>query len=81
VEKYDVDAKAGTTAAGGGEFPLQDGFGWTNGVLRTLMAMYPQAAGPATRPVDVPSGPAGVSEAASAAAAAPKTSHSLTPAQ
>jgi alpha,alpha-trehalase len=80
VEKYDVDARAGTTAAGGGEYPLQDGFGWTNGVLRTLMAMYPDAAGASTRPADVPSGPAGVSEAASAAAAAPKTSHSLTPA-
>lgn len=77
VEKYDVDARAGTTAAGGGEYPLQDGFGWTNGVLRTLMAMYPDAAGPSTRPVDVPSGAAGVSEAASAAAAAPKTTHRL----
>jgi alpha,alpha-trehalase len=77
VEKYDVDAKAGTTAAGGGEYPLQDGFGWTNGVLRTLMAMYPGAAGPSTRPADVPAGAAGVSEAASAAAAAPKTTHRL----
>ncbi|SIT37355.1 periplasmic trehalase [Paraburkholderia piptadeniae] len=77
VEKYDVDANAGTTSAGGGEYPLQDGFGWTNGVLRTLMAMYPNAVGPATRPADVPSSPSGVSEAASAAAAAPKTSHRL----
>jgi alpha,alpha-trehalase len=77
VEKYDVDAGAGTTAAGGGEYPLQDGFGWTNGVLRTLMAMYPGAAGPSTRPADVPAGPAGVSEAAAAAAAAPKTTHRL----
>lgn len=77
VEKYDVDAKAGSTAAGGGEYPLQDGFGWTNGVLRTLMAMYPGAAGSSTRPADVPSGAAGVSEAASAAAAAPKTTHRL----
>jgi alpha,alpha-trehalase len=77
VEKYNVDANAGTTSAGGGEYPLQDGFGWTNGVLRTLMAMYPNAAGPATRPADVPSGPSGVSEAASAAAAAPKTTHRL----
>jgi alpha,alpha-trehalase len=76
VEKYDVDAKAGSTAAGGGEYPLQDGFGWTNGVLRALMAMYPAAAG-ATRPVDVPEGPRGVSEAASSAAAAPQTSHRL----
>jgi alpha,alpha-trehalase len=83
VEKYDVDAKAGATAAGGGEYPLQDGFGWTNGVLRTLMAMYPDAAGTSTRPADVPSGAAGVSEAASAAAAAPKTTHRLraTPSQ
>jgi alpha,alpha-trehalase len=77
VEKYDVDAKAGTTAEGGGEYPLQDGFGWTNGVLRTLMAMYPDAAGPSIRPANVPSGPVGVSEAASAAAAAPKTTHRL----
>ena len=26
---------------GGGEYPLQDGFGWTNGVTRRLMALYP----------------------------------------
>jgi alpha,alpha-trehalase len=77
VEKYDVDAKAGSTAAGGGEYPLQDGFGWTNGVLRTLLAMYPQAAGNSTRPADVPEGPSGVSAAASAAAAAPQTTHRL----
>jgi alpha,alpha-trehalase len=38
VEKYDV---TGTGAAGGGEYPLQDGFGWTNGVLRKLLALYP----------------------------------------
>ena len=30
-----------TAAAGGGEYPLQDGFGWTNGVLRRLLADYP----------------------------------------
>jgi alpha,alpha-trehalase len=40
VEKYDV---SGDAAARGGEYPLQDGFGWTNGVLRRLMALYPQA--------------------------------------
>ena len=34
VEKYDV---TGDVAAGGGEYPLQDGFGWTNGVLRRLL--------------------------------------------
>lgn len=38
VEKYDV---SGNTAARGGEYPLQDGFGWTNGVLRRLLALYP----------------------------------------
>ena len=40
VEKYDV---TGTAAASGGEYPLQDGFGWTNGVLRRLLAVYPDA--------------------------------------
>jgi alpha,alpha-trehalase len=29
---------------GGGEYPLQDGFGWTNGVMRKLMALYPMHA-------------------------------------
>ena len=33
VEKYDV-IKA--DAGGGGEYPLQDGFGWTNGVYAAL---------------------------------------------
>ncbi|WP_168072767.1 alpha,alpha-trehalase TreF [Caulobacter sp. SSI4214] len=33
LEKYDIEeAKAG----GGGEYPTQDGFGWTNGVTRAL---------------------------------------------
>ena len=40
VEKYDV---SGDAAARGGEYPLQDGFGWTNGVLRQLLALYPFA--------------------------------------
>jgi alpha,alpha-trehalase len=39
VEKYDV-MHTGQGGAGG-EYPLQDGFGWTNGVLRKLMALYP----------------------------------------
>jgi alpha,alpha-trehalase len=43
VEKYDVTA-ANTSAAGGGEYPLQDGFGWTNGVLRALLVRYPRLA-------------------------------------
>jgi alpha,alpha-trehalase len=41
VEKYDVE---GSAAGGGGEYPLQDGFGWTNGVLRKLLAEYPALA-------------------------------------
>lgn len=36
VEKYDV--LSSTATAGGGEYPLQDGFGWTNGVLSQLLA-------------------------------------------
>jgi alpha,alpha-trehalase len=36
VEKYNVlDLKS--AAGGGGEYPLQDGFGWTNGVLLKLL--------------------------------------------
>jgi alpha,alpha-trehalase len=73
VEKYDVDAS--DRSAGGGEYPLQDGFGWTNGVLRVLMQLYPEAVS-STRPADLPGGAAGVSDAAASAAAAPQTSHS-----
>jgi alpha,alpha-trehalase len=40
VEKYDVVTGGGE--AGGGEYPLQDGFGWTNGVLRALLVQYPE---------------------------------------
>ncbi len=35
VEKYDV---VNTAAAKGGEYPNQDGFGWTNGVLLRLIS-------------------------------------------
>ncbi|VVD33174.1 alpha,alpha-trehalase TreF [Paraburkholderia dioscoreae] len=76
VEKYDIDAATPGVSAGGGEYPLQDGFGWTNGVLRALLALYPQAV-QASRPGDLPEGPAGVSAAAAAAAAAPKNTHRL----
>ena len=44
VEKYDV--VHGNRPGGGGEYPSQDGFGWTNGVLLALMKKYlplPQA--------------------------------------
>ena len=38
MEKYNVvDTHL---AAGGGEYPSQDGFGWTNGVLLKLLKMY-----------------------------------------
>jgi alpha,alpha-trehalase len=46
VEKYDVVAT--TRKGGGGEYPLQDGFGWTNGVMRKLMADYPASAAVST---------------------------------
>ena len=39
VEKYDVIAT--NQPGGGGEYPTQDGFGWTNGVMLKLMALYP----------------------------------------
>jgi alpha,alpha-trehalase len=38
LEKYDV--KNTNAKAGGGEYPLQDGFGWTNGVLLKLLNLY-----------------------------------------
>jgi alpha,alpha-trehalase len=28
-------------SGGGREYPTQDGFGWTNGVMRKLIALYP----------------------------------------
>ncbi len=41
IEKYDVTSD--TRVGGGGEYPLQDGFGWTNGVLAALLAEDEQA--------------------------------------
>ncbi|RYY31674.1 MAG: alpha,alpha-trehalase TreA [Chitinophagaceae bacterium] len=38
MEKYDVTDL--DKPAGGGEYPSQDGFGWTNGVLLKLITMY-----------------------------------------
>jgi alpha,alpha-trehalase len=38
MEKYNVEDT--NLKAGGGEYPLQDGFGWTNGVLLDLMNRY-----------------------------------------
>jgi alpha,alpha-trehalase len=39
VEKYDVVSTG--RKGGGGEYPTQDGFGWTNGVMRKLITLYP----------------------------------------
>lgn len=39
LEKYDVER---ATAGGGGEYPTQDGFGWTNGVLAAMIERWPQ---------------------------------------
>ncbi len=46
LEKYDVktpdrDVQAGGAGGSGGEYPLQVGFGWTNGVLASLIGLYP----------------------------------------
>lgn len=51
VEKYDVEDPG--TSGGGGEYPAQDGFGWTNGVTEHLLARYPPGRCP----------PAGVADA------------------
>ncbi|MEM6397322.1 MAG: alpha,alpha-trehalase TreF [Bacteroidota bacterium] len=41
VEKYNVYDLS--LEAGGGEYPVQDGFGWSNGVYLAFKAMYPDA--------------------------------------
>ena len=38
LEKYDVEQRK---PGGGGEYPLQDGFGWTNGVTAALLDRWP----------------------------------------
>jgi alpha,alpha-trehalase len=38
VEKYNLMSGR---AGGGGEYAVQVGFGWTNGVLRALASLYP----------------------------------------
>ena len=38
VEKYNLSSGS---SGGGGEYELQIGFGWTNGVLRALESLYP----------------------------------------
>ena len=41
MEKYNVVDPS--LAGGGGEYPGQDGFGWTNGVLRKMLVLEPGA--------------------------------------
>jgi alpha,alpha-trehalase len=40
IEKYDVERAA--KAGGGGEYTTQIGFGWTNGVLKEFLSLYPE---------------------------------------
>ncbi len=39
LEKYNIEQHQ---PGGGGEYPLQDGFGWTNGVASALLERYPE---------------------------------------
>lgn len=39
LEKYDIEQRR---PGSGGEYPLQDGFGWTNGVAAALLERYPK---------------------------------------
>ena len=48
TEKYDVTDLS--RRAGGGEYPTQDGFGWSNGVALGLAAQERRAASPTVRP-------------------------------
>ena len=65
VEKYNV---ADTLVeAGGGEYPTQDGFGWTNGVLRRLLALYPDIGAQDARTAWCPGAPANDNDPARAA--------------
>ncbi len=41
LEKYDVEERK---PGGGGEYPTQDGFGWTNGVASAILERYPDLA-------------------------------------
>jgi alpha,alpha-trehalase len=41
LEKYNIEQR---TPGGGGEYPVQDGFGWTNGVTSAILDRYPDLA-------------------------------------
>jgi alpha,alpha-trehalase len=57
VEKYDVETAGG---GGGGEYPTQDGFGWSNAVTLLFLDRFGASTGiesappPATRPREAP---------------------------
>ncbi|MDQ2802725.1 MAG: alpha,alpha-trehalase TreA, partial [Pseudomonadota bacterium] len=53
VEKYDVMTTGGDQGSGG-EYATQIGFGWTNGVLLALTALYPNLKGAADAAVPNP---------------------------
>ncbi|KAA1139763.1 MULTISPECIES: alpha,alpha-trehalase [Citrobacter] len=60
VEKYDVSTTG--TGGGGGEYPLQDGFGWTNGVTLRMLDLIcakekPCDNVPASRPTPASTAP------------------------
>ncbi|WP_294326288.1 alpha,alpha-trehalase TreF [uncultured Sphingomonas sp.] len=46
LEKYNVETR---TPGGGGEYPVQDGFGWTNGVVSAILDRWPAMAANATK--------------------------------
>ena len=80
VEKYALYPMVAEATAGGGgrggEYPLQDGFGWTNGVTRRLLQEYPQHAACASRAAETApaAGPATDPAAPSASVDSPSTS-------
>ncbi|GMR45503.1 hypothetical protein PMAYCL1PPCAC_15698 [Pristionchus mayeri] len=42
LEKYDATSLCGREKARGGEYEVQEGFGWTNGVVLDLLTTFPQ---------------------------------------
>jgi len=45
LEKYNIEQRI---PGGGGEYPVQDGFGWTNGVTSAILDRFPDLARPST---------------------------------
>ena len=74
VEKYDVSSTG--TGGGGGEYPLQDGFGWSNGVTLMMLDLVCPKAQPCDNVPDAP--PA--AQTAPAQASAPSSTPAPAPA-